>query len=96
MFEYRVGKVYHPGKTHWQPGSDFNFRSGVLELRLFFDKLTHSDIRAIRNGPCTFHLAAVNTILFFIFEFGKACPLSDNSYSWWLVPEDERTPPHLN
>jgi hypothetical protein len=96
MQRYEVGKIYHPGKTRWQEGTDFNYRSNTLELRMFFSKLTHSDIRAIRNGPCRFHLANIDGILFFLFEFGRACPLSDNSYSWWLVPEKERTiPPDL-
>lgn len=91
--EYRVGSIYHPGKTRWTDGTDFNYRSNTLELRMFFSRLTHSDIRAIRNGPCTFHFTIVEDTLFFLFEFGKACPLSDNSYSWWLVSEQERTIP---
>jgi hypothetical protein len=95
--EYRVGTIYHPGKTRWQEGTDFNYRSGCLELRMFFSRLTQSDIRAIRNGPCSFHLAVVNDTLFFLFQFGNACPLSDSSYSWHLVAEDERTiPPTLS
>jgi len=96
MFEYRVNTIYHPGKTFWQPGTDFNFRSGVLELRMFLSKLTPSDIREIRNGACMFHLAITGDVIWFLFEFGKACPLSDNSYSIHLVSEQERTiPPEL-
>lgn len=99
MSELRVGTVYHPGKTHWAPGTDFNWRGdasknvGVLELRLMFDRLTPSDIRQIRSGPCQFHVAVVNDTLFFLFKFGTVCPLSDNSYNWHLVAEDERTVP---
>lgn len=96
MQRYEVGKPYHPGKTRWQPGSDFNYRSNTLELRLMFDKLTHSDIRAIRRGPATFAFTVIDDIVFFLFEFGRACPWSDNSYSIHLVPENERTiPPEL-
>lgn len=93
MQEYRVGKIYHPGKTHWQDGTDFNYRSNTLELRMFFSKLTHSDIRAIRNGSCTFALAVTGNVIWFLFEFGKASPWSDNSYSIHLVAENERTIP---
>lgn len=96
MQRYEVGKIYHPGKTRWQEGTDFNYRSNTLELRMFFSKLTHSDIRAIRNGPCSFALTVIDGVIFFLFEFGKACPLSDNNYSWWMVSEKERTlPPEL-
>jgi hypothetical protein len=93
MAEYQVGALYHPLKTRWQDGSDFNYLSGCLELRLFFSNLTASDIRQIQQGACTFHLAIVEETLFFLFQFGKACPLSENSYSWWLVDEKERTIP---
>ncbi len=93
---YEVGKVYHPGKNRWQPGADFNYRSGMLELRLMFDKLTHSDIRAIRNGACTFALVVEGEIIFLLYEFGKACPWSDSPYTIHMVPENERTiPPEL-
>lgn len=93
MPEYRVGKIYHPGKTRWQEGTDFNYRANSLELRMFFSNLTHSDIRAMRGGRCTFAFAVIEGIIFFLFEFGRACPLSDNSYSIHLVPETERTLP---
>lgn len=97
MSEYRVGKLYFPGKHRWVDGTDFNYRSGCLELRMFFSNLTPQDIREIRSGPCSFHLAVVNDTLFILFQFGKACPLSDNSYSWHMVAEDERTiPPMLS
>jgi hypothetical protein len=96
MFRYEVNKPYHKGKTHWQTGTDFNWRSNTLELRLFFDKLTHSDIRAIRNGPCEFALTVIDGVIFFLFNFGQACPWSDNSYAWGLIAEGERTiPPEL-
>lgn len=96
MHRYEVGKIYHKGKTRWQDGTDFNYRSNVLELRMFFSGLTHSDIRMIRNGHCSFYFAEINGIIFFMFDFGKACPLSDNSYSIHLVDEAERTlPPAL-
>jgi hypothetical protein len=96
MQRYEVGKIYHPGKTRWDEGTDFNYRSNVLELRMFFSRLTHSDIRVIRNGSCTFAFTMIGDILFFLFDFGKACPWSDNNYSIHLVPENERTiPPDL-
>lgn len=96
MHRYEVGKVYHKGKTRWQDGTDFNWRANSLELRMFFSKLTHSDIRAIRNGPCEFAFAEIDGIIFFMFNFPRACPWSDNSYSIHLVDEAERTlPPDL-
>lgn len=94
---YEVGKIYHPGKTRWTDGTDFNYRAGALELRMFFSRLTGGDIRAIKSGACSFHLAVIDGVIFFLFQFGRACPLSDNSYSIHLVPEDERTiPPELH
>jgi hypothetical protein len=96
MPRYDVGLPYHRGKTRWEDATDFNYRSGVLELRLFFSQLSNHDIRAIKNGPCTFAITVLDDILFFLFEFGQACPWSDNSYSIHLVSEDERTiPPEL-
>lgn len=96
MPEYRVGTVYHEGKYRWEEGTDFNYRSGVLELRMFFDKLTKEDIRAIRDGQCYFAFTVLEDIIFFMSDFGPSCPLSDNSYHIGMVDEEERTiPPTL-
>jgi hypothetical protein len=96
MYRYEVGKLYHPDKRQWQERGEYNYRSNAHELRLFFSGLTHSDIRRIRNGSCTFSFAVTGDIIWFFYEFGKACPWSDNSYSIHLVPSDERTiPPEL-
>jgi len=95
MQRYEVGKIYHPGKTHWQQGTDFNYRANSLELRMFFSKLTRQDIRAIRDGRCTLAFAVIDDLIWFLFEFGPACPWSDNSYSIHLVPEQERTIPPI-
>ena len=96
MARLAVGELYYPGKTRWQEGTDFNWRSNTLELRMFFSKLTPSDIEAMKHGACTFYLVVVKGVIFLLFEFGRACPLSDSSYSWWLISEEERTlPPEL-
>lgn len=89
--KYEVGKLYDPRRTSWSQGGDFNFRSGELELRLFFARLTEADIAAIRSGPATFGYTVVEDLIFFCYEFGQACPISDSNFTIWKVPEAERT-----
>lgn len=96
MTELRVGEEYHKGKVEWEEGTDFNYRSGVLELRMFFSGLSSEDIQQIREGDCYFAFTVLENIIFFMFDFGRSCPLSDNSYSIHMVDEEERvTPPIL-
>lgn len=90
---YEVDAPYVPGRTRWAEGVDFNFRNGELELRLFLGRLRPPEIEAIRRGTPEFALYVEETVILFLYRFGKAIPWSDAPFSWWLVPEEERSLP---
>jgi hypothetical protein len=97
MYRYEVGKLYHPERTRWEERGEYSYRANSHELRMFFSRLTPQDVRAIRNGKCTFAVAPIEDIVFFCYEFGRACPWSDAPYTIHAVKPEERTlPPELS
>lgn len=89
---YKVGELYSPNKTAWAEGVDFNFRSGQYELRIMMRSPAPVEIANYKNGYSRFALYVKDDILMLCFKFGDQ-PWSDGSYSYHLVPEDERIPP---
>jgi len=90
MHILEVGKPY-PAKL---PESvQYNFRGGQHELLMVMRDLSEEDIADVRKGECEFAVVWNLGMIFFLYRFGKAIPWSDAPYSWWLVPESERTIP---
>lgn len=101
LYAYKVGDLYHPNKRHWPEGYDYNFRSGQHELRLFLRTPHLQEIEAVRKGAARFSFNTFGGPEVLFFSFGFQTPdggelNGDGSYSWWLVPEDERQPPTLD
>lgn len=96
MAEYRVGEPYIPGRTRWPEGVDFNYRSGALELRLFFSRLGDRDVRDIRQRECEFALYVEQPLIVLLYRFGQAVPWSDAPFTIGLVPLKQRTLPTLD
>lgn len=98
---YEVGKLYSPTKRVWPEGYDYNFRAGQHELRLFMRTPHPQEIAAVRNGAARFSFSTFAGPEVLFLSFGFQTPNGgelngDCSYSWWLVPEDERQPPSLD
>jgi len=92
MYKYEVGKLYHPSRTSWPEGIEYNWRQNTHELKLFYRYPSAEEIAAVKRAPAECALTVVGDILFLVFRFG-AQPWSDAPYSWWMVPPDQRTPP---
>ena len=88
----QVGKPYDPARRRWPQGTDYNFRAGGHELRIFLGVATPSEVEAVRAGPVEFGFFAEPEGLFLIARFGPT--LSFNcSYHWHRVSAENRTPP---
>lgn len=87
-----VGKPYGAPRR-WPEGGEFNCRAGGLELLLRFGQLSRQEIDDCARGECEFAILVEGLVVFFLYRFGKSIRWSDAPYSWWLVPEDQRTPP---
>ena len=84
MHRLEVGKPYHPGRRRWPEGSDYNFRNGGHELRLFVGGATLPEVEAVRSGPVRFGFFAEPEGLFLITRFGTRMSF-DCSYNWHRV-----------
>lgn len=92
-YVYQVGALYSSNRTVWPEAGEYNYRQGTHELSLFFGRLTSQDIDGIRRGPARFGLLVEQDIIFFLYEFGKACPLSDAPYTIHMITQNERVLP---
>lgn len=92
MYKYEVGQLYHPDRTRWPETVQFNWRANGYELTLFWASPKASEVRDVKTGVARFaFLAPDRRCLFFLFAFGMD-GWSDSTYSYWRVPDDERSP----
>jgi hypothetical protein len=94
MYEYKVGALYNENRTQWEEGSEYNWRSGIHEIRLFFRNPKPIEVQAVKQGEATFGLLISEDVILLAFKFGSI-PWSDASYTIHRVPEHERTLPPL-
>jgi hypothetical protein len=95
LHKLEVGKPYYPRRTVWGEGADYNYRSGVHELRIFLARPTRSKVEAIRSGPVEFGFFAEPMGLMLVTQFGSRLSF-DCSYSWHRMAEvtgDRTLPP---
>lgn len=92
MYEYRVGTLYNANTTRWSEGAEYNYRSGVHEIRLFFRNPKPGEVQAAKQGEANFALVVQQDIILLVFRYG-IIPWSDAPYAWYRVPENERTVP---
>ncbi len=92
MYRYEVGKLYSQTRTRWDEGTEYNFRSNVHEIRLFFRQPRPIEVQSVKTGEAQFGLVVKEDVILLVFKFG-ALPWSDASYTWHRVPENERTLP---
>jgi hypothetical protein len=90
-----VGKPYHPGRQAWPDGTDYDYRSGEHELRIFLADPMAKEVAAVESGPVEFGMFAEPEGLFVVTRFGRTLSF-DCSYQWHRVDPAERVlpPPH--
>lgn len=93
MYAYKVGELYHQDRTVWEERTEYNFREGGHELRIFMAHLTAREIADVRFNEAEFGLFVQGDILLFLYRFGRSIPWGDAPYSWHLVPPEGRTLP---
>jgi hypothetical protein len=95
MQVYEVGKLYVPGRTRWPESTEYNFRDGQQELRVFLARPSRGEIQAVASAPL--YLAAIVELPVILLGFRFSPTFKGTApYSWHLVPEFARVPPPLN
>lgn len=98
--QYEVGRLYHPEKTSWLPGTDFNYRKsedgerGVFELRMFLDHMTSGELLAITNGRAAFAYTYLDGVIYFLYQFNGS-EWGDSSYTIHMVPDTDLVYPSI-
>jgi hypothetical protein len=87
-----VGKLYNPDRTSWPETNQYNFRAGQHELVIFYERPTAEEVEAFSKGETEFAMHFERGVIFFLYKFGDLA-WADATYSWHLVPEDERQLP---
>ena len=93
MHKVQVGEPYSLRRRTWTEKPEYNYRAGMHDLRLFYNRPTAAEIRAVQEGEARFALATYKSVIFFCYRFGEALPWSDCTYNFWLVNEEDRTIP---
>jgi hypothetical protein len=88
-----AGKPFSASRRSWPEGADYNYRSGVHELRLFVANPTPEEVAAVESGPVEFGMFVEPEGLFLVTRFGRSLSF-DTSYQWHRVePADRVLPP---
>jgi hypothetical protein len=104
---YSVGSPYHPDRKMWPDGAQFNYRDGDLELALFPDQPTPSEVKAVKTGRADFGLYDADGLAVLLYRFGHdqggvpyrfrhdqgGVPWSDVPYHFGLVSKAEQVLP---
>jgi hypothetical protein len=92
MHKLEVGKPYHPDGQVWPERSEYSFRLGGHELRIFLGGATRREVEAVRSGPVEFGFFAEPEGLLLIARFGSQLSF-DCCFNWHRVAAEERTLP---
>lgn len=94
LYRHRVGQPYMAGRAAWPEASEYNWRGGAHELRLFWRTPSDREVESVRRGEAQFAFAVDGPILFFLYRFGDgAMDWSDAPYSAHMVPPEQRQDP---
>jgi hypothetical protein len=88
-----VGAPYSPGVTRYPEVAQYNYRQGQHELVLFLERPSNPEQEAVRKGEAEFALYVDGPAIVLAYRFGSAVPWSDATYSWHLVPAEQRDLP---
>lgn len=71
MQKYEAGKLFKPGKTHYQEGIKFDFNQSGGALYIMYDRPTPKEIEEIRRGKLQLGILEKSDIIFLLFKFGS-------------------------
>jgi len=89
---FAIGESYIKTRKAWTPGTEYNFKDGGHELRLFVENPTRKEIDDYQNGEIELRLCTKCGLLMLVFKFGNQ-PWCDASYNWNLVPAESQILP---
>lgn len=94
-----VGTLLDPERASYPERSEYNYRCGVHTLLIALHRPTQHEVESIESGRGDFALNVFRaqgkpTAVVMSYRFGTM-PWSDNPYTWYMVPEDERVLPDL-
>jgi len=90
-----VGELFSPNVTSYREGIHYNWDRAGNALQLFLANPSPREINAIKKGNVSFNLVTYPECLFLLVQF-EGMDWWDAPYSWWIVPENQRTqPPEL-
>jgi hypothetical protein len=92
---YRVGELFHRGRTQWPEGGQFTYSPGGLELTLFRSAIRDDVVHEVRRGEVELALIVELPLIVVTYRFGQAIPWNDVPYSWHLQPMTWRIIPNL-
>jgi hypothetical protein len=79
----------------YEEGMHYNWDKTGNVLQLFLTNPSPREINTILTGDVAFNLVTYPECLFLLIQF-EGMPWWDAPYSWWVVPENQRTqPPEL-
>lgn len=87
-----IGKPYSETRTVWDERVEYNWWADRHELRVFLKNPQEREIASIGKGEMQFKLYIEDGVIFLLYKFDGAL-WSDCTYSWHLVPEEDRTIP---
>ena len=92
---YRVGELFHRGRTQWPEGAQFTYSPGGLELTLFCLATGDDIVQDVRRGEVELALIVEPPLIVVTYRFGRSIPWNDVPYSWHLQPMPWRVIPNL-
>ena len=100
MHQLCVGKQYIEGKNIWPEAMEYNFFSGIHELRFFFHSPSAYEVEAIRKMQGQFGLFVMQDLIFLLYRFTdykrrKVVLEGDCPFSIHRVGEEHRTLPQM-
>jgi hypothetical protein len=94
-----VGQLYHPNRTIWPEGGEYNFDGAGHTLLLTWCHLDDKIIQAVRSGEVELALYGRREhpeeypLVLLLYRIAGACDWSDAPYAWNFVPPERRTLP---
>jgi len=96
----KVGELYHPDRAEWPEAVEYNYFSGMHELRFLLKNPSRYITEVIRKMPVQLGLFLQGDIILLVYKFidykKQLIPVNGYSpFSIHLVPENLRTLPEL-
>ncbi len=88
----QVGKPV-PGLGPVTEGCRYDFREGIHDLILAFDRPSPDEVFGIKKAPISLRILGNDLMFFLLFRFGNAVPWCEARYEWKKTPAHMRVLP---